>query len=187
MPIESVKFNNNVLEKDSTVLTNYETNTDSTVITDTLIDGSIVRSTVATLNPNATTKKTHNFKSINNIDLNDEEEAILFEHEKAAVIPISKLPKGRELKASDIPLMDKFNSRIRITTFFSKFKNGDYISGIEFSNLYRRDPTLSKLAKSTLCGFIDKNIDQLTRVGNSLIIHTIDPKGIHTKIKIPFV
>jgi hypothetical protein len=181
--IESVKFNNNALEKDSTVQTNYKSINDTSVVSDT----SLIKTNANTLNPDQQTNKSHNFKSINNIDLNDEEEAILFKQEKAAVIPIEKLPKGREFKASDIPSLDHYNSRVRITTFFSKFKNGDFISGIEFSNLYRRDPTLSKLAKSTLCSFLDKNIAQLTRVGNSLVIHTIDPNGIHTKIKIPFI
>lgn len=94
---------------------------------------------------------------------------------------------GKEIKSSDIPLMHTFNSRIRLTTFLSKFKQGDYISGMEFSNLYRRDPSIGKLAKSTICSFIEKNISQLTRSGNSFIIHTVDPSGIHTKLKIPFV
>jgi len=95
--------------------------------------------------------------------------------------------KGKEIKSNDIPLMHAFNSRIRLTTFLSKFRQGDYISGIEFSKLYRRDPSIGKLAKSSICGFIEKNISQLTRSGNSFIIHTIDPNGIHTKLKIPFV
>lgn len=95
--------------------------------------------------------------------------------------------KGKEIKSSDIPLMHTLNSRIRLTTFLNKFKQGDYISGIEFANLYRRDPSIGKLSKGTICNFIEKNISQLSRSGNSFIIQTIDPNGIHTKLKIPFV
>lgn len=100
---------------------------------------------------------------------------------------VQPVKKGKEIKSSDIPLMHGYNTRMRLTMFLTIFKQGDYISGPEFSNLYRRDPTINKLAKSTICGFIEKNISQLTRSGNSFIIQTIDPKGVHTKIKIPFV
>lgn len=95
--------------------------------------------------------------------------------------------KGKEIKSRDIPELHVHNTRIRLTTFLTIFKQGDYISGMEFSNLYRRDPSLGKLAKSTICSFIEKNISRLTRIGNSFVIQTIDPKGIHTRLKIPFV
>jgi hypothetical protein len=99
------------------------------------------------------------------------------------------IPKriGKEIKSSEIPLIHAYNSRIRLSMFLKVFKEGDYISGMEFSNLYRRDPTISKLTKSTICGFIEKNIHHLTRNGNAFVIQTIDPNGIHTKLKIPFV
>lgn len=98
-----------------------------------------------------------------------------------------EIRKGKEIKSNDLPLMHTYNSRIRLATFLSKFKEGDYISGVEFSNLYRRDPSIGKLAKGTICNFIEKNISKLTRSGSSFIIQTVDPNGIHTKLKIPFV
>lgn len=95
--------------------------------------------------------------------------------------------KGKEIKASDIPLLHAYNSRVRLTTFLSKFKQGDYISGSEFANLYRRDPSIGKVAKGTICNFIEKNINKLTRIDNSFVIQTNDPNGVHMKLKIPFV
>lgn len=97
------------------------------------------------------------------------------------------IKKGKEIKARDIPLLHAYNSRVRLTTFFSKFKQGDYISGLEFSDLYRRDPSIGKVAKTTICGFIEKNIRQLTRNGNAFIIETVNANGVHMKLKIPFV
>ena len=111
-------------------------------------------------------------------------------NQKGIEVAINTIPSKRickEIKSNDLPLMHTFNSRIRLTTFLIKFKEGDYISGVEFSNLYRRDPSIGKLAKGTICNFIEKNISKLTRNGSSFIIQTVDPNGIHTKLKIPFV
>jgi hypothetical protein len=98
-----------------------------------------------------------------------------------------RLIKGKEIKAKDIPDLHKYNSRVRLTLFFKKFNQGDYISGKEFSNLYRRDPSISKLSKVTICNFIEKNIRQLSKDENTFVIQTVDTNGIHTKLKIPFV
>ena len=98
-----------------------------------------------------------------------------------------KTPIGKELLASDFKQMYSANTRVRFTEFFNTFRNGDYISGKEFSGIYRRDPTLNKVAKSTICSFIEKNIKYISRKDNSLIIHTLETNGIHTKLKIPFV
>ena len=117
----------------------------------------------------------------------DQATTILRDNKKDATNTLPPPRACKEIKSSDIPLMHTFNSRIRLITFLSKFKQGDYITGIEFSNLYRRDPSIGKLAKSSICGFIEKNISQLTRSSNSFIIHTVNPNGIHTKLKIPFV
>lgn len=95
--------------------------------------------------------------------------------------------KGRDIKAADLKKVHQYNSRIRLTTFYSQFNDGDYITGTEFANLYRRDPTINKLTKSTICGFIEKNISKLIKNKNTLLIETKKPEGIHTKIKIPFV
>jgi len=94
---------------------------------------------------------------------------------------------GREIKAADLKQMHQYNSRIRLSTFSLQFKDGDFITGIEIANIYRRDPTINKLSKSTICGFIEKNINKLFKDGNSFIIETKEAEGIHTKIKIPFV
>lgn len=98
-----------------------------------------------------------------------------------------KSPVGKELNATDFKQNYTANTRIRFTEFFNTFKNNDYISGKEFSAIYRRDPTLNKIAKSTICSFIEKNISFITRKDNQLIIRTVKADGIHTKIKIPFV
>jgi hypothetical protein len=94
---------------------------------------------------------------------------------------------GREIKAADLKQMHQYNSRIRLSAFFSQFKHGDYITGIELANIYRRDPTINKLSKSTICTFIEKNISKLLKNENSFIIKTRQAEGVHTKIKIPFV
>lgn len=125
--------------------------------------------------------------SSNNQSIDEEavtEEENITEEVPAAILAVKK---GREIKSKEIPLLHVYNTRVRMTTFLTLFKQGDYITGMEFSNIYRRDPTLGKLAKSSICGFIEKNISRLTRSGNSFVIQTIDPKGIHTRIKIPFV
>jgi hypothetical protein len=94
---------------------------------------------------------------------------------------------GREIKAADLKKMHQYNSRIRLSTFSLQFKDGDFITGIELANIYRRDPTINKLSKSTICGFIEKNINKLLKNDDSFIIETKQVEGIHTKIKIPFV
>jgi hypothetical protein len=94
---------------------------------------------------------------------------------------------GREIKAADLKQMHHYNSRIRLSTFSLQFKDGDFITGLEIANIYRRDPTINKLSKSTICGFIEKNINKLLKDGDSFIIETKQAEGIHTKIKIPFV
>jgi hypothetical protein len=94
---------------------------------------------------------------------------------------------GREIKAADLKQMHQYNSRIRLSTFSLQFKDGDFITGLEIANIYRRDPTINKLSKSTICGFIEKNINKLLKDGDSFIIETKQAEGIHTKIKIPFV
>ncbi|WP_299252943.1 hypothetical protein [uncultured Cytophaga sp.] len=94
---------------------------------------------------------------------------------------------GKEIKARDLKQLHQYNSRIRLNAFFDQFQDGDYMTGFEFSNLYRRDPTINKLTKSTICGFIEKNIRILVKTKNTFTIETLDTAGIHTKIKIPFV
>jgi hypothetical protein len=94
---------------------------------------------------------------------------------------------GREIKAADLKQMHHYNSRIRLSTFSLQFKDGDFITGLEIANIYRRDPTINKLSKSTICGFIEKNINKLLKNDDSFIIETKQVEGIHTKIKIPFV
>lgn len=99
-----------------------------------------------------------------------------------------KIPlKGKELFTVNFKQNYTATTRIRFTEFFNTFKNGDYMSGKEFSGIYKRDPTLNKVSKSTICSFIEKNIRYISRKDNSLIIHTIEAGGIHTRIKIPFV
>lgn len=94
---------------------------------------------------------------------------------------------GKELFTVDFKQNYTATTRVRFTEFFNTFQNGDYMSGKEFSGIYKRDPTLNKVSKSTICSFIEKHIRYISRKDNSLIIHTVAADGIHTKIKIPFV
>jgi hypothetical protein len=106
--------------------------------------------------------------------------------DKITDLPVKKII-GRELTAADFHPNYSANARIRLTNFYNTFKNGDYISGKEFSLIYKKDPNLNKIEKSTICSFIEKNIQHISRNKNALVIHTTDDNGIHTKLKIPFV
>ncbi len=162
--IQNTSFQNIVLEKDS-------------ALSDHLVLKNIDADSNSTL---SSVYYSHNSFSPTGLDSINEEP------EKTPV-EIDQLPIGRSLTANHFPDMHAFNSRVKITTFFKTFSNGDFITGAEISKLYKRDPTISKLAKATICNFVEKNISKITRIDNSLIISTVQDEGIHTKIKIPFV
>lgn len=105
---------------------------------------------------------------------------------KIIELPVKKII-GKELRAADFHSNYTANARIRLSGFYNTFKNGDYISGKEFAQIYRKDPHLNKIEKSTICSFIEKDIDRISRYNNVLVIHTVKENGIHTKFKIPFV
>lgn len=102
-------------------------------------------------------------------------------------MPATQTITGRELSAKNFKTPYTSNTRIRLTAFINTFKEGDFLPGKEFALLYKNDPSLNKVAKSTVCPFIEKNIHHITRSGNSLIVYTTEESGIHTRIKIPFV
>jgi hypothetical protein len=102
-------------------------------------------------------------------------------------MPATQPITGRELSAKNFKTPYTANTRIRLTTFINTFKEGDFLPGKEFAMLYKNDPSLNKVSKSTICSFIEKNIHHITRTGNSLVVYTTEESGIHTRIKIPFV
>lgn len=102
-------------------------------------------------------------------------------------MPATQPTTGKELSAKNFKTPYTSNTRIRLTAFMNTFKEGDFLPGKEFAVLYKNDPTLNKVAKSTICSFIEKNIHHITRSGNSLVVYTTEESGIHTRIKIPFV
>ena len=186
--IRPTSFQNVVLEKDTDPNSTYP---EKNLPIDSSTLGAHETSSSSSLPVSSKKKKAASSStstpSSNNQSIEEEavtEQENITEETPAAILAVKK---GREIKSKEIPLLHVYNTRVRLMTFLTIFKQGDYISGMEFSNIYRRDPTLGKLAKSSICGFIEKNISRLTRSGNSFVIQTIDPKGIHTRIKIPFV
>ncbi len=133
------------------------------------------------------TNTPHNTK----INVSNKKESVT-STEPTTIDPEIKIPAtqpiiGRELSAKNFKTPYTANTRIRLTTFLNTFKEGDFLPGKEFAILYKNDPSLNKVAKSTVCSFIEKNIHHITRSGNSLVVYTTEESGIHTRIKIPFV
>ncbi|WP_018342558.1 hypothetical protein [Cytophaga aurantiaca] len=173
--IEPTPFENIVLEKDTALKSSFpEKNLPA--------DSSSVKQYINPASPRTQSSK-NQWSDISTTTSKTSQDS----PEKVTAAATAAARKGREIKASEIPLLHPYSSRVRLTTFFSKFKEGDYISGLEFANLYRRDPSIGKVAKGTICNFIEKNIDRLTRVNNSFVIQTTDANGVHMKFKIPFV
>lgn len=179
-------FENVVLEKDTGAKSSFP---EKNLPLDSSAIGAHESASSTSLPASAQKKKALSSSSSSSNNQSIDEEAVTEQENITEEIPaaILAVKKGREIKSKEIPLLHVYNTRVRMTTFLTLFKQGDYITGMEFSNIYKRDPSLGKLAKSSICGFIEKNINRLTRVGNSFVIQTNDPKGVHTRIKIPFV
>ncbi|MBC7451232.1 MAG: hypothetical protein H7259_07055 [Cytophagales bacterium] len=185
VPYESIEF-----EKDTN-----KTNTDSAYtnhseyITDTLIgkaDESV--HTLFSSGPDSY-KAVRNNNAANTPFKNDPVKSFATQVDAThTIIKKEDLPKGgTAILADRFHINYTLNTRWRLTNFYNSFEEGDYMTGAELSKLYKKDPSINKIVKNTICSFIENNIDRITRVKNALVIHTLDVNGIHSKIKIPFI
>ncbi|MCU0415811.1 MAG: hypothetical protein MUE33_01385 [Cytophagaceae bacterium] len=95
--------------------------------------------------------------------------------------------KGRALRYQELPLHNLPNKRLQFSAFFRAFKSGDYIEGKELAAYYANDKTLNFITRKTVSNYVEKNIRRVTRKENSLLIETLSPIGISTKISIPLI